>query len=123
MSDSAALLALVEKLEKSEAGSRELDAEIWIALNPDWADWKSDRPGDFNHPQYGKAYCPEYSTSLDEALRLVPSGHSVRMAQNTPYGCNAGVSAEPGGSPSPLSKGKTLALALCIAALRARASQ
>lgn len=80
----SALTDLIAKLEAAGEGSRELDALIWCALNGaayvgSHAD--ATEPGNcfwFRHPadgvEYSRAAHYRYTTSLDAALTLVPEG-------------------------------------------------
>ena len=95
---------LIAALEKAEGPSRELDAEI-----------RKHVPGD---------YLPAFTASLDAALTLVPEGLAWRVEPATPgytdWGkYRAGVTTweKPYDLPS---YGATPAIALCIAALKAR---
>ncbi len=101
------LLALADRCEREEA-SRELDAEIFRATG-----WEG----------VNMAYVPEFGTSLDAAVTLVPEGwhtslimhhmltsqweHVLRRDRNAD--CEQGWA-------------KTEAMARCAAALRARAA-
>lgn len=94
---------LIERLERATGPSAELDARIWCELNG----------SDYIAPhtwegQSGKLYVhdytvPAYTASIDAALTLCPGG----------FASVGGHSAN----------GATPALALCIAALRARATR
>lgn len=136
------LEALIAKLEAAEKGSRELDAEIAVAIF-DEAVAKDDliyaklphpryddcAPGTFwRHSRSGASLhtAPRYTTSLDAALTLVPEGWWADVF--TPIGVNPAQgnlwTGEPpyyqdqeteGFAPTPV-------LALCIAALKARRS-
>jgi len=105
---------LIARLEAAAEGSRELDVEIqrhrtghpddhWYELNGKWA--RNECP-------------PRYTTSLDAALTLVPEGWFVRKLAEYEDGWTCtlikGARNENGASAA------TPALALCIAALRAR---
>ena len=73
---------LTKQLQSAEAGSRELDAKIWRALNmqPDWY-YDSDMGGYCYMPETGKLPSgdalysakplPKVTTSIDAALALV----------------------------------------------------
>ena len=81
---------LIERLEKADAGSRELDAAIHCAIWPerithpnlapgmtmrDYGDERTNRQvasAEYIHKDRGPA--PRYTTSLDAALTLVPEG-------------------------------------------------
>lgn len=62
--------ALLEKLEKAECGSRELDAEIWLLVDPAAADRNMDnaleRLAGNDAPE--GPYAPHYTTSIDARL-------------------------------------------------------
>lgn len=108
---------LIERLETATEGSRELDFAVAIAAHPNKDHWEGCRVrGGFEHGQ------PHYTTSLDAALTLVgnnwwkvecgggPAFFAYVAAWTTPTDeaiCGWGESA---------------ALALCIAALKARAA-
>jgi len=64
---------LIARLETATEGSRELDAEIVRAVDPD-AFFADD--GSFESAVYDciNRYPPHYTTSLDAALTLVPEG-------------------------------------------------
>jgi hypothetical protein len=97
------LSELIAKLEEAEEGSRELDCEIYVAL------------GNPLLRAVGKA--PRYSSSLDAALTLVPEGSyaKLQIGRNHAKGWAwvelRDVEAVARSTP---------ALALCIAALKAR---
>ena len=103
-----AVVTLIEKLEGATEGSRELDAEIHVAVG-------------------GTEFTvPYYTTSIDAALTLVPEGRARRTIYLPcgfwPYRVWVYRDAhrpleQDSGAPV---LGRTEALALCIAALRAR---
>ncbi len=134
---------LIEALERAEVGSREMDGEIW---------WLVDRPAagcmfrnaatglpgplpDKIPPGLGRLAvqnnAPAFTTSLDAALTLVPEGWTLVIARP---GHNHGVLVaqwraeiprpiSSGGGPPWIAFAPTPALALVIAALRARQAQ
>lgn len=133
MSDTP-LEELVAKLDAATEGSRELDVQIWelvdfrAALRRYWSAATGKRVKLHSLPESGlgwlavKNSAPHYTTSIDAALTLVPEGwgwnatgeHSTGFVLLYPpnnYPGATGVQAE---APTP-------ALAICIAALRARA--
>ena len=146
MSDIASLIA---RLEAATGPSRKLDGDIAATLRipllgaPDWlVNWD----GDFGADAKGQVAClhsdgrrgvnwsPPYLTSLiDDALRLVPEGHRWLidrrpMAAQRTDGYRAQVYREAHAyasdmSDMPTAWAATPALALCIAALRAKAAQ
>ena len=126
----AELLALIERLEGADDGSRELDAEIALHLFPDvFKDATADSrkgAGHWMHPEGGHMYAQDYTTSLGAALTLVPdhcacaiqipgkrnTSGSLAFADVWHLGLQEGV--------NPGVFAKTPALALSIAALKAR---
>ncbi len=114
VSPQATLLALADRCEKEEP-SEALDDKIWR--------WVNDSQLFFKGWQYDLEFAPKYTTSLDAAVTLVPRpwrtvhaeeylsqgswGWTLRRALPEDYAA---------------STGKTAALALCAAALRARAA-
>ncbi len=107
-------MTLIEKLEAATEGSRELDLKIGQATHrgmrgrvPNyWAD---------NLRLMGQL--PEYTTSIDAALTLVPEGTEwilLTVPEEGGYGAGVGESMWNSFALTP-------ALAICIAALRARA--
>jgi hypothetical protein len=117
MSDPTTLLALAERCEQAAGPDRELDAEIALAAGWErkWND--SDKPhgwywrrGDYSWTAEMEGIPPNYTASLDAAVTLVPEGCGWMVMGNA---------AKVGRWPS---RGATPALALCAAALRARAA-
>lgn len=98
---------LIARLERATEGSRELDFEIAEYLDKIGVKYATTIEG----------HTPEWTQSLDAALSLVPEGHDWIVADvnghvgGTPYACV--------GSKKP-HFAETPALALCVAALRAR---
>lgn len=137
----AALLALADKLEKANGPSRELDALIHAAVtgkdviydggerphsavivgSETWAN----RDGSENATVEG--YAPAYTASIDAALTLVPEGFSgsvyfgagpLQVANVNCHICGPDVNV----SEDHTGIAPTSPLALCAAALRARAA-
>ena len=117
---------LIASLEAATKGSRELDAEIFAAISDD----RTIRLGDGAAPGCywqlsvgGRSLhtAPIYTTSLDAALRLVPEGYDWWTVDGFAdgQGCASCYKKGIGGD---LYNGSTPALALCIAALKARAT-
>jgi len=106
MTDRTTLLALAERCEQAAGPDRELDARIYILItggSADDADYAATDPDVTCNP-------PPYTASLDAAVTLVPEGCGWMVMSSA---------AKVGVWPS---HGATPALALCAAALRARAS-
>ena len=129
-------MTLIERLEAATEGSRELDAEIWETLggkieiryaskgpegHVEQKRW-IDKDGTWWQTSLGTQ--THFSTSLDAALTLAPEGWiwevSNGYAAIAPVGWadhHGEVANDVGGSEA---NGNTAALALCIAALKAR---
>jgi hypothetical protein len=127
------LAKLIKRLEKATDPDRWLDAAVVVALDirPDWLKnargelWVDDRgavlfrdecfkrrgPG---NPSLREKDVPEYTASLDAALTLVPDNTPWMLTRYS----NATIWAEVGEEWQ--HQGATPALALCIAALKAR---
>ena len=110
-------MTLIEKLEAATEGSRELDAEIAhaVTFNADHADLVSRR---------SCACSPHYTTSIDAALTLVPkdctwsldsTGYAIVMRPGLGFLSERGDEEFHG-------RNDEKALAVCIAALKARLS-
>jgi hypothetical protein len=109
------LIELAERCEKAKKPDRELDADI--ALTQGW----TEHPGDNWIGPHGQISVPAFTASLDAALTLVPEGHDWIIEH-----VNGGLTicARVGhNDPDRISWGDIAALALCAAALRARAAQ
>ena len=129
---------LIAKLEVATDGSRELDAEVACALDPKRHSPNKIEPGCYSDgkgeirgavaPDFFYSKAPLYTTSLDAALTLVPEGcgwivesdggasvHRLEKAAGGgfPIIGEFGIYGEPASTP---------ALALSIAALKARAA-
>lgn len=104
------LIDLAERCAKATEGSREIDALIWCVIEPS-----------HTHRKASPHQAPDYTGSIDDAVMLVPEGWT--------WSADASV---PGWQPqfklfnfenkSVTGQAATPALALCAAALRARAS-
>lgn len=112
MTNKATLLALAERVEGLDGPDRELDADIMRATG--LAGLKAD-------------YAPHpYTASLDAAMTLVPEGDSFTVGQNVHHGHWVASVNYLDDDGAPQSRGcsnacRTGSLALCAAALRARA--
>jgi hypothetical protein len=132
------LESLIERLAALSGPDRRLDAEIACAIKfphlrpaePD--DHKEHQRGYL--PSAGNIWCPtgflmadSYTSSIDAALTLVPEGLGIALdtrphSQVTKLGSEAlAWCSEDRDVPSVAVLGRTPAIALCIAALRARA--
>ena len=116
---------LIAALEKAEGPSRELDCEIAMHRMPELRGFA--RIGeDWVHPQYStiRTYAIEYTASIDAALTLVPEGWdwsvvlAERFEDKNPASCQV---IQRGRLKFHTTHAATPALALCIAALKARA--
>jgi hypothetical protein len=122
MTDPATLLALAERCEQAAWPDRELDAEIaWMLTAQDRKRlgppdlrreiWHAGLPTPAWVPfENVSSFHPHYTASLDAAVTLVPDGCGWMVMSSA---------AKVGVWPS---HGATPALALCAAALRARAA-
>lgn len=124
---------LIARLERATEGSRELDAEVWreVSLPTEYFGSKIERVtysnGDvvidtedgFRH--FDTHDIPRFTLSLDAALSLVPGGKWQWQIRQDPSSYRAGIVG--GKIPDMVihrGQAPTPALALCIAALRAR---
>ncbi len=109
---------LADRIEAATEGSRELDAEIALAIG-----WQNCIPCDFNgikHRMGGILNAPPFSRSVDAALSLVPEGWDWATGSN---GANRGHSLLASRDDTDReieADAATPALALCAAAIRAR---
>ena len=111
---------IIDKLERADGPDRELDCRIWCTLGP----------VPYDHaiqvvPDHSQWVAPTYTASIDAAMTLVPEGWHTSNYHQGPSGgghwwklgyindtMQHYVTAE--------SRAATPALALCIAAVRAR---
>jgi hypothetical protein len=121
---------VIAECERASEGSRELDAEIALAIGA--APPESFRPsaamdaGTFAIGAYGFWKAAEFTRSLDAAMTLVPNNVKrlyLEIDNGPGEGHAAHASIVPSAVDCAISFGhaNTLSLALCIAALRARA--
>lgn len=130
---------LLTRLENAKEGSRELDALIVAELNDamvtpyppradygpgnQWQFWSRDGKHFLGNESAPRFKIPHYTTSLDAALTLVPGGDWHWQVRQDPSCYRAAMISGKipdikfvrGAAPTP-------ALALCIAALRARSA-
>lgn len=121
---------LIERLERATGASRELDAEIFIAVTPGVAEaGRIDRSGGCvgwwpkDGPYQSAQDSPRYTASLDAALTLVPEGAQWSLEADTAWVrvLKAGDVGEFQGGFNQRD-GKCTALAICIASLKARSN-
>lgn len=130
------LLELAERCEKAEGPDRELGREVLLACG-----WRKTQAGHFlgpiflwSSPDWASSFDDDRfhrhdpTASIDAALTLVPdgTGHDPfwmlkASNPNNPSGCRAEIWAKDVSRPF-RGKAATPALALCAAALRARAA-
>ncbi len=130
MTDRATLMALAERCETAEGPDRMLDAEIFAAVKG--GGWKAQVPGvcvrnSMSWGNYQSTGCPPFTGDVSQSLHIIPRNWQW-LAGNHPHP-NAACfptderyttsSGEDDDGPWP----KTVALALCAAALRARAME
>jgi hypothetical protein len=125
----AALLALAERVER-EAPSNQLDAEVWdtIGLTDDqkrhcqkWV--RMDGRTDLTRFDFLRAWAPSYTSSIDAALKLVPSGSFfILTASRSRDEYQAAVMLAGSDARMLWHIAATPASALCAAALRAKAA-
>lgn len=137
MTDEHTMQDLIERLESATGPDRELDALVAIAMGePPSEAFRlagAPDPGKFGVGSYGYWTAPKYSESIDAALTLVPEGWQWQISNRAPdphtgraYLNNKQLINIGGGlTPNPRYAGAeataaTPAIALCIAALRAR---
>ena len=133
MTEAETLLDLARRCEEATGPDREFDAAIWDAIFGGEMYWSTIQRGDeWCLRYYPGPPCPEYhflkrfTDSLDAAVTLVPEGMAWRV--DTLMGMIGAIVCEPDACRSMktapcLVLGKTPALALCAAALRARAKE
>lgn len=120
---------LIERLERASGPDRELDGRIWCALNGyvflEW-DGAGCRFRAKNNGWIGHNNIKEWTASLDAALTLVPEGYRWLVGNawkdkhgDCPAMASVVVAGDYGGRPT---SAATPALALCIAALKARSA-
>lgn len=127
MTSATDLSSLISRLEAAREGSRELDAEIWkaIGLTPKQekhcAEWcRMDGRTDLTRERYIAAWAPNFTTSIDAAMTLLPERTQWQLNRTGIFdqedSCRAEVDWSNG------TWADTPPLALCIAALKARAA-
>lgn len=124
------LTSLIERIEDATEGSRELDGRIWCCINGyEFLGWDGAGCRYFAKQSgwISGDYIKEWTTSIDAALTLLPEGRAIRReylpAATWPHRVwiyKDSFMPLDDGSRRPV-LGKTEALALCAAALKARA--
>jgi hypothetical protein len=111
---------LVERLEKASGPDRQLDGAIAMLIDdvPDWCRGPT-TVGTYEHPKRGILNARRFTESIDAAMTLVPEGWCWGLFDEPnawlwPTATRDLLTGIQG-------KGATPAIALCIAALRARA--
>ena len=99
---------LIKRLEQATEGSRTLDMDVHEAITPN--NWP--KVVQLAEPQP----CPRYTTSIDTALTLVPEGLNWGVDWRADREQFTALVGEHLGEPV----AKSAAVALCIAALKAR---
>lgn len=111
---------LIERLEKATGPNRELDQDIWDMVGSNEDSSIADGARLIRH-------APSYTSSLDAALTLVPENHRWTLCGEEVEG--DGNIRKPSAhvsmflsnyAPNRFKEGATTAIALCIAALKAR---
>lgn len=113
MTDTAQLERIVERLQRAAGPDRDIDAAICKACN---IPWSSDEEGNFG----GYGIMPrrvKFTSSIDAARTLVPEGWYVRKLNQFSDGWYCTVVR---GEENYSGDQKPPAIALCIAALKAR---
>jgi hypothetical protein len=122
----SALLQLAERCEKATGPDYRLDADIARAVGWKYRLREATNTWQWHHPtndHHIQSAPPAFTASLDAAMQLVPEGwtRTVKWSvENEGYALVYDPSAPDDSSIYAL--GKTAALALCAAALRARAA-
>lgn len=113
---------LIERLEKATGPDRELDAEIWMTLNPSWRDYPRTEAGGWITPLAMSAPASPYTDSIDFALTLFPTEmpRGLHLYMNTAPDMGGRDWVVSHQSPTTRVAARSWPLALCIAALRAR---
>ena len=120
------LEALALRCEQATRPDRELDLAIWRAVTGEPWCWHVGFPAQtvITWDRYGVEAAgnpivslDELTASLDAALTLVPDGYVVNLGNDEPIWAQVWIDNDP----TSRGGGTTMALALCAAALRARA--
>jgi len=121
-----ALLELAERVEKAGGPDRELDGAICLALGWTLQKMKGDSRPYYRKPGEAAYYMRSeplaFTSSFDSAMTLVPEGWSkqVSLSENGQH-ATAVLGRSYPTNKSVYQDGRTMPLAMCVAALRARA--
>lgn len=115
------LLALAAECEKAEGPDRELDGKIAAALGLPHGPWEEVHL-EARSVSSGPEQARSYSGSIDAALTLVPERQGFTLSHDGPASVSAMVTPIPYRASYTWTRAATPALALCAAALRARAA-
>jgi hypothetical protein len=115
---------LIARLEKAMEPDLELDVAIVYALHPEIGPYRPHCVGDepiFYQDPYYKQRCPKFTASIDAAMKLVPEGHLWKCgySRHVPHVAEV-VDYKNHGGTFVGECDSNRAIALCIAALRAR---
>ena len=133
MTDHEHLTALAERCEAATGPDRELEGEIYRAVEE--PGWDNPQPSEEVKASYCRGVAGVYTASIDAAMTLVPKGlewtlDCLDAARDPRFGkCQARImlmayADDPKElGPQAIANGDTPALALCAAALRARAEE
>ena len=123
------MLELAERCERLEGPNYAIEVEIFKAIHPEYADYVQGRGGlvhrfDGSDQRVLSDIRPgNYTASLDSAMTLVPAGSDIMVDNfDGPHNkrCSASVYSPPSKGTENKGYGKTPALALTAACLRAR---
>src|SRR5574337_136324 len=118
-----AIIEVAQRCEKASGPDRQLDVYIVFALYPDIGAYQPHCAGEepiFWDAPYRKQPCPKFTASFDDAITLIPAAHDW-ILEHVNGGMTIGARVGHN-DPDKTSWGDTAVLALCAAALRARAS-
>lgn len=115
---------LIGRLKAATGPDPDLDAEIWMTLNPDWRSFARTKVGGWFTKDGATRPASAYTDSIDAALTIVP------MSLYWLIGCGKVTPGEPlygaqvlrhdGSVVAEAESDATPAIAICIAALKAR---
>lgn len=129
------LVELVARLERAEAPGRSFDRDIFRLIGLTevqerhcemWC--KMDGRTDLTRERYVETWAPDFTKSIDAALTLVPEGYAWCVFSNRHFVLSKtddyfGATVETMSVKNTVDRKPTPAIALCIAALKARATK